>query len=64
RARVLDTFGHPIEGLFAAGELTGGFHGAGYLSGTSLSKSAIMGRIAGQQAAARCDGDAPGPAAS
>lgn len=51
-ARVLDVFGVPIPGLFAAGEVTGGFHGAGYVTGTSLGKSAIFGRIAGQQAAA------------
>jgi hypothetical protein len=29
---VLDLFGEPIAGLFAAGELVGGFHGASYLS--------------------------------
>lgn len=50
-ARVLDVFGQPIPGLFAAGELTGGVHGAGYLSGTSLGKAAIFGRIAGCNAA-------------
>jgi fumarate reductase flavoprotein subunit len=50
---VLDWFGEPIEGLFAAGEVVGGFHGAGYYSASSLSSSAVFGRIAGQQAAAR-----------
>jgi fumarate reductase flavoprotein subunit len=51
-ARVLDAFGAPIPGLFAAGEVTGGVHGAGYLSGTSLGKAAIFGRLAGARAAA------------
>ncbi|QFG20091.1 FAD-dependent oxidoreductase [Actinomadura sp. WMMB 499] len=45
--RVLDVYGDPIPGLFAAGEVTGGFHGAGYVTGTSLGKSAIFGRLAG-----------------
>lgn len=49
-ARVLDVFGDPIEGLYAAGELTGGLHGAGYQTGTSIGKSAIFGRIAGAAA--------------
>lgn len=49
--RVLDVFGHPIEGLYAAGEVTGGFHGAGYVTGTSIGKAAIFGRVAGTSAA-------------
>jgi fumarate reductase flavoprotein subunit len=50
--RVLDVYGDPIARLFAAGELVGGFHGAGYMTGTSIGKSAIFGRIAGRAAAA------------
>ena len=50
--RVLDVFGEPIERLYAAGEVTGGFHGAGYMTGTSIGKSAVFGRIAGTRAAA------------
>ena len=50
--RVLDVFGEPIERLYAAGELVGGFHGAGYMTGTSIGKSAIFGRVAGTAAAA------------
>lgn len=50
--RVLDVFGEPILRLYAAGEVIGGFHGAGYMTGTSIGKSAIFGRIAGQAAAA------------
>lgn len=51
RMEVIDVFGNAIPGLFAAGEVTGGFHGAGYMSGTALGKAAIFGRIAGLSAA-------------
>jgi len=47
RMRVLDVFGSPIPGLFAAGEVVGGFHGAAYLSGTGLGKAGVLGRAAG-----------------
>lgn len=50
--KVLDWFGAPIEGLYAAGEVVGGFHGAGYYSASSLSSAATFGRLAGQAAAA------------
>ena len=50
--RVLDVFGEPIERLYAAGEVIGGFHGAGYITGTSIGKAGIFGRIAGTRAAA------------
>lgn len=49
--RVLKEDGTPIPGLYAAGETTGGFHGAGYMSGSALGKAAIFGRLAGQRAA-------------
>jgi flavocytochrome c len=49
---VIDWFGQPIEGLFAAGEVVGGFHGGGYYSASSLSSSAAFGRRAGRSAAA------------
>ncbi|HEY6869769.1 MAG TPA: FAD-dependent oxidoreductase [Novosphingobium sp.] len=51
-ARLLDPYGAPIPGLFAAGEVTGGFHGESYMSGSALAKAAVYGRIAGQTAAA------------
>ena len=44
---VLNTEGKPIPGLFAAGEIVGGLHGSGYMSGTALAKAAIFGRVAG-----------------
>jgi fumarate reductase flavoprotein subunit len=51
QARVLDVFGEPIRGLYAAGELTGGFHGKAYMTGSSLGKGAFFGRVAGAAAA-------------
>ena len=45
--QVIDVFGEPIARLFAAGETVGGFHGAGYYSGSALSKAAVFGRVAG-----------------
>lgn len=51
--RVLDVYGLPIEGLYAAGEITGGFHGVTYMTGTSLAKAAVFGRVAAREAAAR-----------
>lgn len=45
--RVRDVFGEVIPGLYAAGEVIGGFHGATYMSGTALAKAAVHGRAAG-----------------
>jgi fumarate reductase flavoprotein subunit len=47
RLRVRDVFGEVIPGLYAAGEIIGGFHGAAYMSGTALAKAAVHGRAAG-----------------
>lgn len=52
RLRVLDWWGRPIDRLYAAGELVGGLHGAGYMTGTSIGKAGIFGRLAGTHAAA------------
>ncbi|NKZ02289.1 FAD-dependent oxidoreductase [Actinomadura latina] len=52
RMRVLDWWGEPIGRLYAAGEITGGFHGAGYMTGTSIGKAGVFGRLAGRNAAA------------
>ncbi|SMQ72027.1 fumarate reductase flavoprotein subunit [Bacillus sp. OV166] len=49
-AQVVNPYGEPIPGLYAAGEVTGGFHGAGYMTGSSLGKCAVFGRIAVQEA--------------
>lgn len=48
---VTDVDGQVIEGLYAAGEVTGGFHGAAYMTGTSLGKGAVFGRVVARQAA-------------
>jgi fumarate reductase flavoprotein subunit len=50
-ARVIDVYDEPILGLYAAGEVIGGFHGHAYMTGSSLGKSALFGRIAGTRAA-------------
>lgn len=50
--QVIDVDGDVIDGLYAIGEVTGGFHGAAYMTGTSLGKGAVFGRIVAQHAAA------------
>lgn len=50
---VTDVDGDPIEGLYAVGEVTGGFHGAAYMTGTSLGKGAVFGHAIGQAVADR-----------
>ncbi|MEX2473748.1 flavocytochrome c [Marinobacter sp.] len=50
--QVFDVFEEPIEGLLAAGEMVGGFHGAAYMTGSALGKAAVFGRIAAMTAAA------------
>ena len=51
-AEVLDgVHGNAIAGLFAAGEITGGVHGANRLGGNAVADFSVFGRIAGQSAA-------------
>jgi tricarballylate dehydrogenase len=50
-AQVVDTDLDPIPGLYAAGEIVGGFFYFNYPSGTGLTTGAVMGRIAGASAA-------------
>lgn len=50
-AQVLDQQGVVIPGLYAAGEVTGGVHGANRLGGNALADIVVFGRIAGHQAA-------------
>ena len=40
-----------VEGLFAAGEVAGGLHGANRLGGNSLAEILIFGKVAGEHAA-------------
>lgn len=50
-ARVIDTDGRAIPGLYAAGEMVGGLFYFNYPSGSGLTSGAVFGRIAGTQAA-------------
>lgn len=52
-ARVIDTDGHPIPGLYAAGEMVGGLFYFNYPSGTGLMSGAVFGRVAGANAGQR-----------
>lgn len=52
-AEVVDVEGAVIPGLYAVGEVVGGFHGAAYITGTSLGKGAVFGLHVATQAAAR-----------
>lgn len=47
-AQVLSTDGNVIPGLYAAGEVTGGIHGANRLGGNAIADIIVFGRIAGQ----------------
>jgi len=48
KAQVLDGKGKPISGLFAAGEVVGGIHGANRLGGNAITETIVFGRIAGE----------------
>lgn len=50
-AEVLDADGNPIEGLYAAGEVTGGIHGSNRLGSAAIADITVFGRIAGENAA-------------
>ncbi len=49
--QVINTNGEVIEGLFAAGETTGGVHGANRLGGNAVADIIVYGRRAGSMAA-------------
>lgn len=50
-AQVIGTDGNVIPGLFAAGEVTGGVHGANRMGANAVPETAVFGRIAGTNAA-------------
>ena len=50
-AQVISENGDIIPGLYAAGEVTGGIHGANRLGGNALTDVLVFGRIAGESAA-------------
>jgi flavocytochrome c len=49
---VLNTDGNVIDGLYAAGEVTGGFHGSQRVDGSGTGDSIVFGMVAGHSAAA------------
>lgn len=51
KARVLNKDGNPVPGLYAAGEVCGGIHGANRLGGNAITEIVVFGRIAGISAA-------------
>ncbi len=51
QTQVLDIAGKPIPGLYAAGEVTGGIHGANRLVGNAIADIFTFGRQAGKVAA-------------
>ena len=50
-AQVINTDGEWIDGLYAAGEVTGGIHGSNRLGSVAMADITVFGRIAGQNAA-------------
>lgn len=50
-ARVIDRSGGAIAGLYAAGEMVGGFYYGNYPGATSVLRGVVFGRIAGAKAA-------------
>ena len=50
-AQVIDIWGAPIPKFYAAGEVTGGIHGANRLGGNATPDAVVFGRIAGTNAA-------------
>lgn len=49
--RVVRKDGSVIEGLYAAGEITGGYCAFGYVGGDAMGRAAVMGMVAGEDAA-------------
>jgi tricarballylate dehydrogenase len=56
KAQVLDKSLKPIPALYAAGEITTGIFYGNYAGGSSLPRSAVFGRIAGESAAEETKG--------
>ena len=51
RAQVINLDQEPVKGLYAAGEVTGGIHGACRLGSCAITECLVFGRIAGSNAA-------------
>ncbi len=54
---VVGRDGNAIAGLYACGEMVGGFHGMSFMTGTGLSQAAIFGRVAARHIAASLRSD-------
>ncbi len=50
-AQVISKYGNIMKGLYAAGEVTGGIHGANRLGGNAIPDTVVFGKIAGESAA-------------
>jgi succinate dehydrogenase/fumarate reductase flavoprotein subunit len=50
-AQVIDLSNQPMKGFYAAGEVTGGVHGACRLGSCAIADCLVFGRIAGKNAA-------------
>ncbi len=48
KGQVLDTKGNVIQGLVAAGEITGGIHGGNRLGGNAVVDTVVFGKLAGE----------------
>ncbi len=48
RSQVLDFSGNTVDGLYAAGEVVGGVHGASRLGSCAITECIVFGRISGQ----------------
>lgn len=51
-AQVINNSGNVVEGLYVAGEVTGGVYGGNRIGGNAVADITIFGRIAGKSAAA------------
>ena len=51
QCQALDKDGNVIPGLIAAGEVTGGIHGANRLGGNAIVDTVVFGKLAGEVAA-------------
>jgi len=54
-AKVIDTDGNAIPGLFAAGEVVGGVHGGNRIGGNAVADIVVFGKIASDSAVEWCD---------
>ena len=62
-SQVLDVQGMALPGLYAAGEVTGGVHGANRIAGNGVCDAVVFGRNAGLEAAAYVRSTAGSPGA-